>query len=393
LRVAYPQRRYQARQGLGITEISTAPPLITGAPTSIALFVGWAPSGPTDRALPLFSFSDYEREFGGLDARSLLGYAVRHFFDNGGSQAWVLRIVGADGYAIAPTEPAFVQALNVAFSSGGPVDRIDLFNLICVPGLADAAATAMLQAQAAARRAFLIADCNESAQAATVADSLAGRTGVHAANSALYFPWVMAPDPLQKGAPRAFPPSGFVAGVVARTDAARGVWKSPAGSDVSLIGAADLAVHLTDVESESLNRQGINCLRQFPGRGLVVWGARTLAGGDGIASDWKYVPVRRTALFLEESISAGTKWAVFEPNDEPLWGRLRMSVGSFMLGLFRQQVFAGNTPLQAWFVKCDQETTTQDDIDRGVVNIIIGFAPLRPAEFVVVSIAQLARAN
>jgi phage tail sheath protein FI len=385
------QTRYQAQPwGLGITEISTAPPPITGAPTSIALFVGWTPSGPTDRALSLSSFSDYEREFGGLDARSLLGYAVRHFYDNGGSHARVLRIVGADGGAIAPTEPAFVQALNVAFSPGGPVARIDPFNLICVPGLADAAATAMLQAQAAARRAFLIADCDESAQAATVAASLTGKTGVHAANSALYFPWVMAPDPLQKGAPRAFPPSGFVAGVLARTDAARGVWKPPAGSDAKLIGAADLAVHLTDVENGSLNRQGINCLRQFPRTGVVVWGARALAGGDGSASEWKYVPVRRTALFLEQSLYAGTKWAAFEPNGEALWARLRMSVNGFMDGLFRLRAFAGNAPQQAWFVKCDRETTTQADIDRGVVNIVIGFAPLRPAEFIVITIAQLA---
>src|SRR5438552_18796359 len=172
------------QQGLGITGISTNPPPIAGAPTYVALFVSWAPSGPTDRAVPLFSFSDYEREFGGLDARALLGYAVRHFYDNGGSRAHVVRIGGA----IAPTEPAFAQALNVAFAPGGPVDKIDAFTLICVPGLADAAATAMLQMQAAARRAFLIADCDEAALAATVAASLAGKTGAHAANSALYFP-------------------------------------------------------------------------------------------------------------------------------------------------------------------------------------------------------------
>ena len=381
------------QQGLGITGISTNPPPIAGAPTYVALFVGWAPSGPTDRAVPLFSFSDYEREFGGLDARALLGYAVRHFYDNGGSRAHVLRIAGADGGAIAPAEPAFAQALNVAFSPGGPVDKIDAFNLICVPGLADAAATAMLQVQAAERRAFLIADCDEAALAATVAASLAGKTGAHAANSALYFPWVLAPDPLQGGAPRAFPPGGFVAGALARTDAMRGVWKSPAGSDVNLVGATDFTVRLTDVEYASLTAQGINCLRKFAGVGPVVWGARTLAGGDGHASDWKYVPVRRTALFLEQSLYAGTKWAVFEPNGEALWSRLRTSVNVFMDGLFRQRAFAGNNPAQAYFVKCDRETTTQADIDRGVVNIVIGFAPLRPAEFVVVSIAQLAGAS
>ena len=261
----YGQASHDTRlnRRLGITEISANPPAIAGAPTSIALFVGWAPCGPTDRALWLSSFADYEREFGGLDARSLLGYAVRHFYDNGGLHAWVLRIAGGDGGAIAPTDAAFAQALSVAFSPDGPVDRIDAFNLICVPGLADAAATAMLQAQAAARRAFLIADCDEAALGTTVSASLTGKTGAHAANSALYFPWVLAADPLQKGAVRAFPASGFVAGVFARTDATRGVWKSPAGTGINLAGATDFTVRLTDVESTSLTAQGINCLRKF----------------------------------------------------------------------------------------------------------------------------------
>jgi uncharacterized protein len=305
--------------------------------------------------------------------------------------ALVLRIVGADGDAIAPSDAAFVQALDAAFAAGGPIDRIDAFNLICVPGLTESAATAMLQEQAISHRAFLIADCDERAQAASVAASLAGITGTNAANSALYFPWVIATDPLQNGTARAFPPGGFVAGVLARIDAARGIWRRPAGGEADLKGATDLAVHLTDTQGESLNGQGINCLRQFPGRGVLVWGARTLDGSDARASEWKYVPVRRTALFLEVSIYGGTKWAVFEPNDEPLWARLRLSVGNFMHGLFKQGAFQGNTPKDAYFVKCDRDTTTQDDIDRGVVNIMVGFAPLKPAEFIVVTIAQLAR--
>jgi phage tail sheath protein FI len=318
---------------------------------------------------------------------------VRHFYDNGGTHAYVLRVIGADGGAIAPTDAAFAQALNIAFSPGGPVDKIDAFNLICVPGLADAAATAMLQAQAAARRAFLIADCDEAAQAETIAASVTGPTGAHAANSALYFPWVLASDPLQKDAPRAFPPGGFVAGVFARTDAMRGVWKSPAGIEANLAGATDLSMLINDADTTSLTAQGINCLRKFVGGRPVVWGARTLAGADGHASDWKYVPVRRTALYIERSLYGGTKWAVFEPNDEPLWTRLRTSVNVFMDGLFRQRAFASNTPRQAYFVKCDRETTTQEDIDRGVVNITVGFAPLRPAEFIVLTIAQLAATN
>jgi uncharacterized protein len=354
------------------------------------LFVGWSPSGPIDRALFLSSFADYDREFGGLDARSLLGYAVRQFYDNGGRHAYVLRIVGADGGAIAPADPAFVQALNAAFSPDGPV--IDAFNLICVPGLSNTAAIGMLQALAVARGAFLIADCDEAAQAATVAASLAEITGAHATNSALYFPWVLAPDPLQQGARRAFPPSGFVAGVFARTDATRGVWKAPAGTEANLVGAADFTALITDVESASLTAQGINCLRKFAGAGPAVWGARTLDGGDEQASEWKYVPVRRTALLIEQCLYDGTVWAVFERNGEPLWAQLRTSVNAFLDGLFRQGAFAGTTPRDAYFVKCDRETTTQGDINRGVVNILVGFAPLRPAEFIVVKIAQQASA-
>jgi phage tail sheath protein FI len=139
-----------------------------------------------------------------------------------------------------------------------------------------------------------------------------------------------------------------------------------------------------------LNPLGVNCLRSFPVNGRVVWGSRTLAGADQLASEWKYVPVRRTALFIEESLYRGTQWVVFEPNDEPLWAQIRMNVGAFMQNLFRQGAFQGSTPREAYFVKCDSETTTQNDIDNGIVNIIVGFAPLKPAEFVVIKLQQIA---
>jgi phage tail sheath protein FI len=384
-----------AQWGPGIIEISTSvpPPPIAPASTSIALFVGWSPSGPTGQALPVTSFLEYEKQFGGLDSRSLLGYAVSHFFDNGGLQARVLRLVDAGGAPVAPTDAAFVTALTSAFAAGGPVDGIDAFNLICVPGLADPAATVMLQAEAAKRRAFLIADSEEGAQVATVTASLAVKSGANAAYSALYFPWVMARDPLQNDAPRAFPASGFVAGVMARTDTERGVWKAPAGTEARLRGATGLAVDLTDGDNAILNPLGINCLRHFPGAGLVAWGARTLAGADTRPSEWKYVPVRRTAMFIEQSIDEGTKWAVFEPNDEPLWSRIRTSIDSFMHVLFKQGAFQGNKPQDAWLVKCDRTTMTQNDIDNGILNITIGFAPLKPAEFVIIQIAEMAGQN
>jgi phage tail sheath protein FI len=185
-------------------------------------------------------------------------------------------------------------------------------------------------------------------------------------------------------------PCGIVAGVMARTDTQRGVWKAPAGLDASLNGTQGLQASLNDAENGTLNPLGINCLRSFPAAGKVVWGARTMRGADQMADEYKYVPVRRLALFIEESLFRGTQWVVFEPNDEPLWAQIRLNIGSFMHNLFRQGAFQGQSPKDAYFVKCDKETTTQNDIDLGTVNIVVGFAPLKPAEFVVIQLQQIA---
>jgi phage tail sheath protein FI len=181
----------------------------------------------------------------------------------------------------------------------------------------------------------------------------------------------------------------LVAGVFAQTDSTRGVWKAPAGIDASL-PVTDVTVSLTDSENGDLNPMGINCIRIMPVVGAVVWGARTLRGADILADQWKYLPVRRTALYIEDSLYRGIQWVVFEPNDEPLWSSIRLNIGSFMQNLFLQGAFQGQTPTSAYFVKCDSETTTQTDINNGVVNIIVGFAPLKPAEFVVLKITQIA---
>ena len=172
----------------------------------------------------------------------------------------------------------------------------------------------------------------------------------------------------------------------ARTDNARGVWKAPAGTAADLLGVSGLSYNVTDSENEAVNALGINCLRIFP-TGTLVWGARTLEGADASASEWKYIPVRRLALFLEESIYSGIQWAVFEPNAEPLWAQIRLNVGAFLQKLFSQGPFQGNTPRDAYFVKCDAATTTQNDIDAGVVNVVVGFAPLKRAEFIVLTIS------
>jgi hypothetical protein len=201
---------------------------------------------------------------------------------------------------------------------------------------------------------------------------------------------VNAPDPLQQSRISTYPPCGFVAGIYAATDAGPGVWKAPAGIDASLSGASGLTTVLTDAQNGTLNIQGINCLRNFPVYGTVVWGARTLRGNDQIGSEWKYVPIRRLALFLESSLYDGTQWVVFEPNDERLWSQIRLNVGAFMQGLFLKGAFQGTTPQQAYFVKCDAENNPQSSIDQGIVNILVGFAPLYPAEFVVIQIQQMA---
>ena len=204
---------------------------------------------------------------------------------------------------------------------------------------------------------------------------------------ALYFPWIKALDPSGKSSePILLPPSGHIAGLYARIDAKRGVWKAPAGTEASLSGAVGLAIDLTDIQQGILNRINVNCIRRFPAAGIVSWGARTVTSDP----EYKYVPVRRMAIMLRVSIYNGIQWAVFEPNDEELWSQLRLNIGSFMMTLFRQGAFQGSSPSQAFFVKCDSETTTQDDINLGIVNVLIGFAPLKPAEFVVVKISQKA---
>jgi phage tail sheath protein FI len=147
---------------------------------------------------------------------------------------------------------------------------------------------------------------------------------------------------------------------------------------------------MTDAENGLLNPLGINCLRTFPVYGRVVWGSRTLRGADAAADEYKYIPVKRTALYIEESLYRGLKWVVFEPNDEPLWAQIRLNVGAFMNNLFRQGAFQGKTPREAYFVKCDKESTTQNDINLGIVNIVVGFAPLKPAEFVIIKLQQMA---
>lgn len=280
--------------------------------------------------------------------------------------------------------------------------RDGLFNLLCIPPYkldnpeedVDKDLWGKAATYCEKRRAMLLVDppgtWNSKEKALNNFTGENGFPGIRSKNAALFFPRLTQPNSLRDNQMEDFVPCGAVAGIFARTDTQRGVWKAPAGIEATLVGVPKLSVQLTDEENGDLNPLGINCLRSFPTAGRVVWGSRTLRGADQLADEWKYIPVRRTALFIEESLYRGTQWAVFEPNDEPLWAQLRLNIGAFMNNLFRQGAFQGQTAREAYLVKCDGETTTQNDINLGIVNVVVGFAPLKPAEFVVIKIQQLA---
>ncbi|MEA2328367.1 MAG: uncharacterized protein QOE68_3326 [Thermoanaerobaculia bacterium] len=495
--------------GVYIEEIPSGVRTITGVATSITAFIGRALRGPVNDPTRIQSFADYERAFGGLWPESTVSYAVQQYFQNGGTDAIIVRVVGAlaakstislpagagtlvlesasEGawgnelhamvdhitktpgdplmfnLTIVETEPGtstvrftetfrnvsvdtassrFVTnvlkegsqlvrvkgnvsadspddkaspgaASDGAGADGSAVDdnavvgseagktglyalqKTDLFNLLCIPpldrdndigsGTHDAATAYCVQ-----RRAMYVVD--PPASWTSVDDAEAGLDALMTRdkNAALFFPRIRVKDPLKDNQLVDFAPCGTVAGIFARTDTNRGVWKAPAGLEATLRGVRELTVKMTDRENGRLNPLGVNCLRSFAVYGNVNWGARTLDGADALASEWKYIPVRRLALFLEESLYRGTQWVVFEPNDEPLWSQIRLNLGAFMHNLFRQGAFQGLSPKEAYFVRCDKETTTQNDINLGIVNIVVGFAPLKPAEFVVIKIQQIA---
>lgn len=345
-------------------------------------------------------------------AAAVLGFTagasanVAHYALGTGNAGWGQQSTsakGSDGSGLPAT--ADIIGDQAAFSGLYALQKVDLFNLLCVPDATRATAgnpsvldtninpNAIFSAAIALcsqRRAFLIVDPPpDVASVASAVDWKSSQLAVVDPNGAAFFPRLRLPDPLNKYQLRTFAPCGVVAGVYASTDASRGVWKAPAGTAATLNGVQSMVYKLSDPENGVLNPLGLNCFRNFPVYGSVLWGARTLVGADAMASQWKYVPVRRMALFIEESLYRGTQWVVFEPNDNPLWASIRLNIGAFMRSLFLRGAFQGSTPSQAYFVKCDGETTTQADIDVGIVNILVGFAPLKPAEFVVIQIEQI----
>jgi phage tail sheath protein FI len=501
--------------GLYIVELPSNAHTIQAAPKSIAVFVGYTHPFKTkrfDHAIEVDSFTDYERQFGGLYASGIIdahvAYAINQFFLNGGIKSWVIglepkyydntnnslgkvkdsaptttigqiiftgremtdlvpmrvtidnvvagkadititygssietyrkvSLVSTDATYIekvigTQTKPAsglvtvkpnganygaFAAASNQAltitppltwattfsasdfngvFQADSSLDKdVDIFNLLLVPGVTDFGVCSDALAFAERKKAFVILDppvqaaSDDSGGLTPMQDLVDANLVPKSTNGAIYFPYLRTIDPVT-ASPIELPPSGFVAGKIAETDQV-GPWIAPAGLG-TIIGTTTGVVtrgKLTDARLGNLNFRGVNCLRSLPGIGTVIWGARTLVAENTAFEQWKYVPIRRMALFIEQSLLMSLTWAVFQPNDDPLYLALRNTVGNFMLSLFNAGAFEGSTPSQAFRVVCDRTTTTDDDRAGGVCNILVAFRPLKPAEFVVIKIAQLA---
>jgi len=383
--------------GVYIQELSTRSSTIAGAPTSICAFLGRTSIGAFNAPSTITSFLDFQTLYGPLDPAFPLSYAVYDFFNNGGVNAIIVRLSHP-----TPDDPnAALTAADylgdqTAHTGMYQLEGVPLFNILCIPpdtlsGDTDpavyaAAATCCLQ-----RRAMLLVDppakwAAAAKQGQSISPADIPLPAAATPNAAIYFPRVIGDDPTTNQ-PITRVPCGVVAGIWSKTDLTVGVFKAPAGITTEMHGISDLEVRLTDQQNATLNATGIDCLRLFPSYGPVVWGARTMENND---SDWKYIPVRRLTLYIEQSLYSGLQWAVFEPNDLALWGQLVRDVTSFMNTLWQQGALFGDTPASAYQVVCDAATTTASDIEQGIVNILISFAPVRPAEFIVIKITQRA---
>ncbi len=367
---------------------------IQGVSTSTTGFVGPTLTGPEDGDIePLTIFEDFERLYGGLDplpvddapAPNYMAHAARAFFANGGRRLYVARIpVGADADAFAGREDPD-SAVRTGLRAFEDIDEI---SIVAAPGSTASGHGSGARARAVA--GHLIEHCETMQYRVAVLDSPEGhgleeirayRASLDSKHAALYYPWIHVIDPLSNSE-IALPPSGFVAGIYGRTDAMKGVHKAPADERIEL--AVSLERDITTAEQDILSPESINCLRFFTGRGYRVWGARTISSDP----EWKYVSVRRLLVFLEHSIERGTQWVVFEPNGEETWARLRSAISAFLHEAWRSGAFQGATDEEAFFVRCDRSTMTQNDIDNGRLICQIGVAPVRPAEFVIFRIGQ-----
>lgn len=395
---AIPGSLREARDLLEIAIRASRPDLKSFAQAAVSIYDNCLriKAGPSRSCLDilLFSASDQDpttiKELK-LDAKSGAIVNPQRYVFEGGANG---KLPDANALIGNPSEKTGIYAL----------DKVDLFNILCIPRTANVGTDPNQMSETESetviqtasiycenKRAFFIMDTKAGVNDALgVKNWMEAKACLRSKNSALYFPRIVIADPLNDYRQRSIGASGTLAGIFARTDSDRGVWKAPAGTEAKLINVLKTECSVNDAENGLLNPLAINCLRNFPIYGIVSWGARTLDGSDQAASEWKYIPVRRLALFLEESLYRGINWVVFESNDEQLWAQIRLNVGSFMHDLFIQGAFQGMNPKDAYFVKCDKETTTQTDINNGIVNIWVGFAPLKPAEFVILHIQQMA---
>jgi phage tail sheath protein FI len=326
-----------------------------------------------------------------LSGNAAVANAQYYVLGSGTAGAQGSAVSGGDGLA-----PGAVELIGSSDQRTGmyALDAVDIINLLSIPSVANLSQPAALLVIVAAenycegRLAFYIADMASGVTTPQQAAQWISDNGIASAYAAIYFPSLVIADPLTGGT-RVVPPSGTLAGVYARNDAKRAVWVAPAGIDASLKGVVAPSYRMTDDQNGIINQLGVNALRNFPVYGNVSWGARTTDGADARASQWKYIPVRRTALYIEQSLKRGLQWVVFEPNGPVLWSQIRLNVGAFMHSLFQQNAFQGQSPNQAYLVNCGEGTTSSYDIDRGIIIIEVGFAPLKPAEFVIITLQQL----
>jgi len=378
--------------GIHIEELSNRMREIEGVPTATAGFVGFAPNGPTDPTT-VNSIVEYEAAFGRVSPAQPLSSGVEEFFRNGGTKAVILRAGSGD-----PTRRRARRSnplIGTAKAKTGlhALSRVvDPVGLLLVPDAAYLAASEAIEVtNAAAALAeqhgiFHIADVPKDVAGKGPAAAVQWSAGLaRSRNLAIYYPWLAVGAGKAK---RLRPPSAVAAGIFARMDRTRGVWTAPAGQDATTAGVTGLAVKATSVDAGALQSAGINPIRNIAGAAIVLWGARTFAA----EPEWKYISVRRLVLFLENSIEDGLSWAVFEPNTAPLWAQVRLEVSSFLHTAWRAGAFQGTKPDEAYFVRCDGTTMTQSDIDNGRVIAMIGVAPVRPAEFVIIRISLAADA-
>lgn len=366
--------------GVYVEEVDRGSKPLEMVGTSTAAFLGEAAKGPVNEPVLCTNWTQFSSSFGDFKDSEFLAHAVYAFFNNGGGRCFVVN-VGAD-LAETTRTAAYIGTDDGPGARTGlkSLEEIDEINIVATPGQTEPAITdALLSHCENMKYRFAIIDAPEMIEKGGVERLPKPRDSKY---GAYYFPWVEVFDPA-KG--KVFqPPSGAVAGIYARSDAERGVHKAPANELVR--GALGLRYKITKGEQDLLNPKGINCLREFPGRGIRIWGARTIASDDS----WRYINVRRLFNMVEQSIEFGTQWVVFEPNDQRLWKRISRDLTAFLTRIWRQGALVGATPEQAFYVKCDEETNPPEVVDAGQVVVEVGLSPVKPAEFVVFRIGQMA---